>query len=414
MNFGRGRGRISSRIDTVRGDWGPERDFVPEFYNGPVDFRVPRPKYGSENDLQFNSFNVGFNGAFAGNGRGRRKPMSDEAPAFRHPPSRRRSPGGREGPPGRGHEMARRIPRNISPGRCIGEDGSGLVGLRHGEKFMRGLPNDNSGPLYAHPQASYEGLDGQFVRGSRNFLPMQRRGLPRIRSKSPIGSRRRSPDGFGGHPELPNRRSPPIYGMERMRSTDHSCFPAEMVVRRHGSPYLSRQDMDSGRNLGHPNPIMPNRSPSGRVLFRNTRRLDMIDPRERTDNDDYFGRPMHSGRYQELGADGSSEERRRFTDRRGPVRPFRPHYNSVEGEDFHLNAENGPRPFRFCPENDSEFHDRGNLREREFDRRIKNRPGNAPRRTRNIEEQEGSYRHGGHVWHDDTFDDMSRIKRKRF
>ena len=36
------------------------------------------------------------------------------------------------------------------------------------------------------------------------------------------------------------------------------------------------------------------------------------------------------------------------------------------------------------------------------------------RRTRNIEEQEGHFRHPGHVWLDGGFDDMSGIKRRRF
>lgn len=328
-------------------------------------------------------------------------------------PSRRRSPGR-----GRGIHMVRRIPRNISPSRCIGEDGSELVGLRRGEKFMRNFPDDSIEPIFARPQPSFEGIDGHFSRGNRTFSPVQRRGLPRLRSKSPINSRtrspgpwssprRRSPDGFG-HPGLTHRRSPPFFRMERMRSPDRPCFTGEVVVRRN-----DMRDMDPGRDHGHPRSVIPNRSPSGRIVIRN-RRFDVIEPQERPDGDNYFGAPMHSGRLHELAGDGSGDERRRFGERRGPVRPYRPPYNDGGGENFHLNPEGGHRPFRFCPDNDAEFQERANLREREFDRRIKDRPGNAPRRMRSIEEQESNYRHGGQVWHDDGFDDISRVKRKRF
>ncbi|BAT93575.1 hypothetical protein LR48_Vigan02g270000 [Vigna angularis] len=429
LNFGRGRGRLNSRLDSVRSEWESDREFSGEFYNGPNQFRGPRPKYASafaNTDLEYN--NVAPDGSYVGNGRLGRKPMSDGS----YIAPRRRSPGGRDG-----IQIGHRNPRNISPNRCIG-DGSDLVGVRHNDKFLRGLPEDNLDAMFTRPQ-TFEGMDGRFTRGSRNFSSMPRRGLPRMRSKSPIRSRsrspgpwssprrrsprRRSPDSFGGHPELNHRRSP-FYRVDRMRSPDRPVFPAERVVRRHGSPsFMSRpsndmRDIDSARDHGHPR--------SGRILIRN-RRFDVVDPRDRTDNDDdYFGGPMHSGRLLELSGEGNGEDRRRFGERRGPVRTFRPPYNNNVGENFHLNAEEGPRHYRFCSD-DSDFHERGgnNIRERDFDRRMKGRPGNVPppRRTRNMDEQEENFRHGGgggggggggQVWSDDSFDDISRVKRKRF
>ncbi|CAJ1977746.1 unnamed protein product [Sphenostylis stenocarpa] len=421
LNFGRGRGRLNSRLDSVRSEWESDREFSGEFYNGPNQFRGPRPKYSSafaDTDLEYN--NVAPDGLYVGNGRLGRKPLNDGS----YIAPRRRSPGGRDD-----IQIGHRNPRNISPNRCIG-DGSDLVGVRHNDKFMRGMPEDNMDAMFTRPQ-TFEGMDGRFTRGSRNFSSMQRRGLPRIRSKSPIRSRsrspgpwssprrrsprRRSPDGFGGHPELTHRRSP-FYRVDRMRSPDRPVFPAERVVRRHGSPsFMSRpsndmRDIDSARDHGHPR--------SGRILIRN-RRFDVVDPRDRADNDDdYFGGPMHSGRLLELSGEGNGEDRRRFGERRGPVRSFRPPYNNNVGENFHLNAEDGHRHYRFCSD-DSDFHERGgnNIRERDFDRRIKGRAANVPpRRTRNMDEQEENFRHGGggQVWSDDSFDDISRVKRKRF
>ncbi|KAG2723616.1 hypothetical protein I3760_02G178200 [Carya illinoinensis] len=444
LNFGRGRGRIPSRLDALHGDWDSDRDFTSEFYNVPTEFHVSRHKYASavaNADLEYNSYNIPPDGAFFCTGRGGRKRLNEERAIFRHIPSRRRSPGGRDNPAARGGgQMIRRVPRNVSPGRCVDKDSSEVVGLRHSEKLIRVFHDDAMEPMFTRSQPAYE----HFARGARNFSSVQRRGLPRLHSKSPIRSRSRSPvpwssprrrsqDGFDGHPELTHRRSP-IYRMERVRSPDHPsyqkrkkkrspdhpCFPADVMARRHGSPpYLSRtsndlRDLDSGRDHGHPRSVIPNRSQSGRILLRN-RRFDVMDPRERTDSDEYFGGVMNTGRLHELGGDANGDERRRFGERRGPARSFRPPYSDADGEGLHLNSDDGPRPFRFCPEDELEFRQRGNLRDREFDRRIKYRPGNAPRRTRSIEEQEANYRRGGgQVWHDDGFDEISRVKRKRF
>ncbi|KAE9618542.1 hypothetical protein Lal_00047060 [Lupinus albus] len=428
FTYVRGRGRGNSRLDTFRGEWESGREFSGEFYNGPSQFRGTRPnKYASANadtDLEYNDAH---DGSYVGNGRMGRKPMNDGS----YIAPRRRSPGGVDG---------------IQMGnRCIRSDGSEMVSMRHSEKFVRGFQEDNLDSMFTRPRP-YEGMDGRFSRGGgRNFSSVQKKGPPRIRSKSPIESRsrspgqwssprrrsprRRSPESFGGHSEMNSRRSP-LYRVDRMRSPDRPVFNGERVVRRHGSPsYMSRasnndiRDIDSAREHGHPRSVISNRSPSGRILVR-SRRFDAADPRDRADNDDeYYARPMHSGRVHELSGEGNGEERR-FGERRGGyVRSFRPPYkNGNSNENFHLNAEEGPRQYRFCSD-DSDFHERGNsMRGKDFERHIRGGcPINVPhRRTRNMDEQEENFRHGGggggggHVWNDDSFDDMSRVKRKGF
>ncbi|XP_054786281.1 uncharacterized protein LOC129292700 [Prosopis cineraria] len=323
--------------------------------------------------------------------------------------------------------MGHRIPRTTSPSRCVGDDGSDFASMRDGEKFLRGYPEDTLDPMFSRP-LPFERGDGRFTRGTRNFI--QRRGPPRIHSKSPIRSRsrspgpwsspqrspRESPNGFSRHPELAHRR----YRVDRMRSLDGPIFSRERrVVKRHAFPsYMSHpsngtRDFDSGRGRGYPRSIITNRGTSGRILFRN-RRFDAVEPQDWADNDEYFGGPMHSGQQFELNSEGNGDERR-YVDRREPVRSFRPPYNDSGRENFDIDAEDGPRHYRFCAA-DSEFQERSNLRERDFDRHIKNRLANMPpRRTRNIDEQEGNYRNRGQdVWRDDCFDDISRVKRKRF
>lgn len=324
---------------------------------------------------------------------------------------RQRSPGW-----GQGTHMGRRIPRNISPGRCSSEKDSEVVGPRRRENFIRGIPGGTIDPMFSRTQPSYEGEDVRFDHRNRIFSAVQRRGPSRFRSKSPISSRnhspgpwssprRRSPEVFDLHSNVIHRRSPPLCRMERMRSPDRPCFPGNGVVRRH-----DLRDMDSGQDHRHPRSANPSRSPSGRIIIRN-RRFDSIETQVRLNGDEYFGDAIHSGRLHKLSGEGISDDRRRFGERCGPVRTLRPPYDV---ENFHLNPEDGPRPYRFCPKDDVEFQQRGNFRDREVDRRIKNRLGNARRRMRSIEEEDANYRHGGQVWHDDGFDDMCRLKRKRY
>ncbi|KAF9674812.1 hypothetical protein SADUNF_Sadunf10G0165900 [Salix dunnii] len=326
VNLVNGRRRMSSGVDTIHGDRDSERNNASEFYKGSSDFAVRR------------------------------------------------------------HKMLLLLPRQIPlVPRNIGEDDSEGTGVRHAGN-MRGFPDDGANQAFTCPQPSYEGLDGHFVRGTRNYSSNQRRTPPQNHLKSPV-------------------RSLPEEDLQ-MGKWSSGGSP----------PFLSRpndmREMDIGHDHGHPKSIVFNRDQRGRVFLRNSRRFGITDLRERRSVDEFFGGPTHSARFQELGGDGNVEDRRRFSERRGPVRKFKP-FNG-DGENFHLHPEDGPRPPRLFQENDPEFHERANLREREFEGRIKNCLGNAPRRSVVIEEQTGNYRHGGHVLCDDGFDDNSRRKRKRF
>ncbi|KAM7270112.1 hypothetical protein ACFE04_029326 [Oxalis oulophora] len=390
LNFGRGRGRVPNRMNHSRGgDWNSELDMAPDFYNFPAEPRVTRHNK-FESDLEFNGYD---DDAFVGTSRRGRKPINnDDAPNFHHFASGRRSP--------ISHSF-RRFPRNM------GQENTELDG-----DFL----DNNADPAFVRSRPPFDGSSGNFVRGNRNFSSIQRRGPPRIRSKSPIRSRTRSPgrrtsprrssDGFVGNS---GRRSP--QNLYRMRSDRQPCFHGEDVVRRHDS------FIDSGWSE-------PNNHPRfGRNVLRNGRRLNNVD-REDGSND-FFPGP---GRFNDMVGDGNGEERTRFGGERreGPIRHFRPPYNNIgaDGNNFRVNIEDGPsRPFRYGgSEDNTEFRQRGYLLRdnREFDRRLnKNRSGNIHRRAINIGEQEENFRHGGgpQAWDKDVGfadDNISRMKRKRF
>lgn len=409
-NFARDRGRVSYDIS---GNWDSEQDMGSKVYNGFSEFRASR--------YNFRNYSGPTEDGVGGAGRGGRKLLTDEGPNFRHLSSRRRSPGGRDGPAARGQPMVGGIPRNISPARCIDVSDSEIVGLRHGNKFMRDFQDDNMEPMFAC-QPSYGEADG-FIRGDRNITSFKGKVFRHVRSKSPLrlrsrspvewSPRRRSPEGFGGHPPLTHRRSPALYRRNRMRSPERTCFHGEMMMRRQNSPPYATQpldelrEMNSGRDHGFPRPFMSNRSPSGRISLRN-RRYDIINSRERTDGQ-CFRVPMRSNRFHELGGDGDTDERRRLGDKHGPVRHFRPSYGA-NGESFMYNADEASRSYRLCPEDDPAYHKRGSSRETQLDRRNKSRAGDV-HKARTVDEQEGNHRHGGLS---DEFDDASRSKRKRF
>ncbi|XP_022133555.1 uncharacterized protein LOC111006113 isoform X2 [Momordica charantia] len=428
-NFHR-RERFTIRTDSLQGEWDFNPTVSPGIYSDQIPYDAPRRKYlsaVSDDDIDQNHYKIKPNGPFRSAGRQGRQILDDEGPPYCHIPSRRKSPGIRDGPPVRGVKMVHRMPRNISPSGCIREAGSELVGPRHGEKFMRTFEDETMDPIYAHPQPPYEVDRPPFIRERRNFT-IQRKTFPRIDSKSPGRSRGRSPGQwvpgkrksyrFCGHLGM-TRRSSPGYRGDRMRSPDQPPpIHGDMPVRRHGFPFSplpssDLRDMRSAPDQGHMRSDIRCRNRSDRLSFRN-RRFEIMDPRDRIESSEYFDGPSQLN---ELSGDGNDDDRRRFSDRHEHLHSFRPQYNDSDGENYHNNAEDSRRPFRFCAEDGPpEFHERGNMREREFNRRVKNQPGNLTRRTGVvIEEHEvEDYRHGRQMWNDHGFEDISRMKRKRF
>ncbi|KAL0321851.1 UNVERIFIED_CONTAM: hypothetical protein Scaly_2481500 [Sesamum calycinum] len=285
-NFMLGKGRISSRFGSLRSDWDSDHHFASETYNGPSDYRVVRRKHGSsisDVELECNDYGIAQDGTPLGSNR--RKAMNDEFPSLRRTSLRMVSPGERDSPVTRGMHILRRIPRNMSPSRCTVEDGPDLIGPRHSDKYLRHISDDVIEPVYSRSQTLYDELDGQLIRGNRNFSTLHRKGYRRIRSKSPVRSRTRSPGPWSS----PRRRSP------------------------NGLPELSQhRDVDSGReHVLHPRSANSNRRPSpSRVFPRSARRGDALDSREVGDSDEYINGPSHSNKFHELRGDGSIDERR--------------------------------------------------------------------------------------------------------
>ncbi|CAN4106880.1 unnamed protein product [Withania somnifera] len=360
-NFMRGKGRGSGRFDSSRRDWDSGRDF--DSY-GVADyrFRHKRTTAVEESENELNDYDSRLDSA----ANRRRKPLNDALPSFRHPPTRRLSPNRREDAGMMGIQILHRAPRNISPSRCTDEDDSVYVGLRHSEKFNRDFPADISDPVYSHQQY------GHVVQGNTKSTEMQRRGFPRMRSKSPVRSRNRSlgswssprrrmTEGFDGHQDSSQPRSPVLYREDRTRSTPRTSFSEEVIApRRRDSPSYTARRLNDRRNVDamqehrHPRSLSSRRSPPDRVYTRSNRRVEILDQSERADDDEYFDGPIHTGRFPELHSGGNTDERRKYGERLG-----------------------------------------------------------GPRRMRNVEYQEGNFRQSEQLWHKEEYDD-SRLKRRRF
>lgn len=386
---GRGRGRGFRQRD----EWDFDHNSGADIYDGPPDYRVPRHKHastGGNSQVEDNSYHIN-QSRVLGMGRGGFRPNRDALPSFCHPSSRRISTRVGDVTRTSGIQPVRRFPGSGFSSRCTDENE-----YRHDEKFTRDFPEDHTGPIFNPSRPTFQRFDSRFARGNRNLSNIPRKGLPRTRSKSPV----RFEAHPNGHWSSPERGSP----------------DGRRFARRCGSPsYVARSSRNflnvESERMDQPRCANPDlRSPSNRIVPRNSRTLDIVDTREMTDNDEFAG-PVHSGRFQDLNADRKSDERIKGGDRCGHFRSFCPPFHT-DGGNLHFKSEERPRPVRFCTEDGSDFDERGNLRKRDFERRIKIRPGIAQSRMRNLDEEEANYRENKQVWHDDAFDETSRMKRR--
>ncbi|KAH0682054.1 hypothetical protein KY289_019806 [Solanum tuberosum] len=364
--FMRGRGRGSDQFHRSRRDRDSGRDF--ESYGGVADYRFRHKRTAAvgEYENERNAYDSRLDGAAFGSNR-RRKPLNDDLPSFRHPPARRLSPNGRDDAAAMGIQMLRRAPRNISSSRCTGEDGSEYVGPWHSEKFDRNFPADISDPVYSHQQSMYDRPDAHFVQGNTRFTAIQRRDFPRTQSKSPVRSctwsspRRRLTEGLNGHQDSSQHRSP-VMREDRMRSSPQTSFTNEAIApQRCDSPsHTARRlndmrDVDAVQEHRHPRSLSNRRSPPDQVFTSTSRRVEILDHRERADGDAYLDGPIHTGRFPELHSGESTDKRRKYGERQG-----------------------------------------------------------GHRQIRNAEEQDGgNFRQSKQLWHEDQFD-VSRLKKRRF
>ncbi|KAF3673088.1 hypothetical protein FXO38_05822 [Capsicum annuum] len=136
---------------------------------------------------------------------------------------------------------------------------------------------------------------------------MQGRVFPQMRSKSPVKScswsspRKKLTEGFNGHQDSSQHRSPVMYKEDRVRTSPRTSLTEEAIApqRRDSPSYTARRlnymrDVDALQEQRHPRSLSSRRSPPNRVFTRSNRRVENLDHRERADDDEYFDGTIHT------------------------------------------------------------------------------------------------------------------------
>lgn len=416
MLHGRGRG-ADTWVDSSRGSWVQNRHHSPSYY-GPANFVYPgatNAAAAAAAKVESDGFIVAPDGTIikpgavgpSPSGRVQRQPVNSSLQVGHRTITRRVSPSDRDA---FGIHMGPEPVGEIIPDRSNGLGRSRTV--RYGSRVVQTGPRER----YILPD---EGIDSSMRR--RSISPIQRRGIPHLSqpcTRSRSRSRTRSPNAW---PSARGRcsRSPPnirsYTRMDRIRSPHRrpGFGPDHMmeflpISRRRGSPPRTsrwvedrRDDMAHVREHGYKQRSSDSGRGSPRRVFRRNHRFDVTDSSERFRADEYYKRPIHPGRFQEMVGtgrrpryDGSDDDKWKHGGRYGIVHRTRRYDTDEPIKRFQYGVEDD-LPVRSSRNKDisGEFHgSRGGTIKEDYVHAIDNRLEEAP--SGGVRDDKGHLRYG--------------------
>ncbi|KAK1321618.1 hypothetical protein QJS10_CPA03g02000 [Acorus calamus] len=426
------RGREGDHwLDTPGGHWGPNRRGSPGFY-GPSGFSrsgTNDAAAAATAKLESSGFVITPDGTLVKAGASIMGPGSR---MHRHSPQGTyRSRTRRGSPPIDSDRISFSMRSGLGRGRQMSPDGQFSVGHgrsgRYGTRGRGGACRVRyNGPLPADDIDSSVHIHDRLSRRERSLSPNPRREhLRRSGTRSPSRSRTRSPHMWGS-PRGRGNGGFSVSARVRRRSRSPENFRAEARMERmrspHGRPGFGEHMMDfmpALRNhvsLSHATRWIDDRkelpsdhfrqngykrsserSLSRMRMFSRNSRYDSMGSPGRLKPDEYYSRPMNSGRYPEfvgvvrgMRHEGRDEDRR-HGERYGMLNTTRQFGMDGDMKRFRCDEEDGFRAHHSRSKDSPEFHVRGSPRG--FDQGFNGEPGDLPRRAR---EEKTHFRYGPH------------------
>ncbi|KAI3860492.1 hypothetical protein MKW92_015332 [Papaver armeniacum] len=413
MLHGRGR-EADTWVDSSRGSWVQNRHHSPSYY-GTANFVYPgatNAAAAAAAKVESDGFIVAPDGTIikpgavgpSPSGRVPRQPVNSSLQVGHRTITRRVSPSDRDA---FGIHMGPEPVGEIIPDRSNGLGRSRTV--RYGSRVVQTGPRER----YILPD---EGIDSSMRR--RSISPIQRRGIPHLSqpcTRSRSRSRTRSPNAWPSARGRCSRSPPNIRSYTRMRSPQRrpGFGPDHMmefvpISRRRGSPPRTsrwvedrRDDMTHVREHGYKQRSSDSRRGSPRRVFRRNYRFDVTDSSERFRADEYYNRPIHPGRFNEMVGtgrrpryDGSDDDKRKHGGRYGIVHRTRRYDTDEPVKRFPYDVEDD-LPVRSSRNKDisGEFHSsRGGTIKEDYVHAIDNRLEEAP--SGGVRDDKGHLRYG--------------------